>query len=277
MLYYLDTNALYNIRKIDQQKIPSCFTSIMSLLELISGINEDNFNKRKAILSMVLSFELTIDFAFPEEIIANSFDVFDEYDFVESRDQFLMELVHAILEVDDYEQYRKSKPYNAELGHEYFRALDDNLSKNFGKAILAGIQQIKQLQHSTSAENIITINEITFDLNTKDGLEKAFPLLSRTATLEAMCHIILNLSETKLSLEETFLSYNNFTNVYIQVFSNYCEDQILNGRCPSKNDPLDLIHLLYLKNDFRRYIVSDDKIFSKYLPDNTLPLNLMFQ
>jgi hypothetical protein len=276
MLYYLDTNALYSIRKIKQQKISSCFTSIMSVLELVSGINNDNYKKRKAILGMILSFRLTIDYAFPEEIIANSFDVFEEYEFIESRVEALMALVFVITEANEYEHYRNSKPFDSELGHQFFKSLDDDLSKNFSKASLAGIKQVKEFQRSPSPENVITIDGTTFDLNTRDGLEKALPLFSLSATIEAMCHMIQGISRVKLPIKDIFSSYNQLTNIYIQVFSKYCEDQILNGRSPSKNDALDLMHLLYLKNDFKRYIVSDDKIFSKYFPNNTLALESMF-
>lgn len=61
MIYYFDTNALYRIRKISTDKLKSCFTSSMVIMELISGANDVNFNKRRSILGMVFSFGITID------------------------------------------------------------------------------------------------------------------------------------------------------------------------------------------------------------------------
>lgn len=270
MIYYLDTNALYSIRKIRKEKFSSCFTSVLAIMELVSGINERNFEKRRTILSMVKSFGLTVDYAFPEEIIANSFDIFDEYEFVEKRDKALLDLVDGIIVSETFSSYKNSKAFNAELGHEYFKLVDQNLSKNFAEAAIRGIKLIKQYQRNPSNENIIDINGVEFDLNTEDGLRRAFPLFSKASTLEAMCHLIVKLCQVSLEIEDVFTSYNYLTDVYIQVYSDYAEEQILKSKSPGKNDAQDLMHLLYLKSDFKRYIISDDKIFAMYFPDNTL-------
>lgn len=270
MIYYLDTNALYSIRRIQKDKISSCYTSIMAIMELVSGIDERNFGKRKAILSMVKSFKLTIDYAFPEEIIANSFDIFDEYEFIEQRDKPLLALVDAVIAADNFNAYHLGSVYNAEFGHEYFKHLDQNLSKNFTDASVRGIKQIKQFQREPSLENIIWINDVKFDLNTEEGLKMAFPLFSKSATLEAMCHLLVKLCRAPVTIEEVFHSYNHLTDIYLEVFSRYSEDQALNAKYPSKNDAQDLMHLLYLKNDYKKYMVSDDKIFEEYFTENSL-------
>lgn len=276
MIYYLDTNALYSIRKIQKEKLPYFFTSIMAILELVSGINEKNFDKRRTILSMVKASGLTIDHAFPEEIIANSFDIFDEYDFVEERDKGLLNLVDAVIASEAFSSYQLSEAFNAELGHEYFKFIDQNLSKNFAAASINGIKLIKHFQRNPSIENVIDINGVEFDLNTVDGLRKAFPMFSKASTLEAMCHLVVKMSQASLEIADVFSSYNHLADVYVKVYSSYAEAQILNSMQPSKNDAQDLLHLLYLKSDFKRFIISDDKIFSKYFRDNTLPPQTIF-
>lgn len=276
MKYYLDTNALYSIRKISKEKLKSCFTSIMAIMELVSGADEENFAKRKSILSMIKSFNLTVDHAFPEEIIANSFNIFDDYEFVEGRDHALLDLVNAFVLASDFNSYSKTNTFISELGHHYFKNIDQALSQNFSEASINGIKLIKQFQRNPSPVNIITINDVEFDLNTTEGLKKAFPLFSKATTIEAMCHLINKFLGDPIEIQDIFSSYNYLTDVYVQVFSRYAEDQVLNSRFPSKNDALDLLHLLYMKNDYKRFMVSDDKIFTNYFPENTLQLKAIF-
>jgi len=277
MLYYIDTNGLYNIRKIDSNKIKSCFTSIMAILELVSGITEKTFKKRKAILNMVFSYGITIDYAFPEEIIYNSFDYFEEYDFIEQREDSIIQLVNTVIKSEDYLDYTQSIAYNSEMGHEYFKQIDENLAVNFRMSTNKGTKELKMLQKNNSPENIVTFNGINYDLNTSNGLEAAFPFLSISATIEAMATMIVNLSPLKQTpIEDIYSSYNGLTIIYVMIFSRYCESLLLNSNSPQKNDAIDLLHLLYLKSDYKRYIVSDDRIFKKFFPENTLPLSVVF-
>jgi hypothetical protein len=272
MLYYIDTNGLYNCRKINPEKVKNCFTSIMAVLELITGITETTFPKRRAILGMVFSCGITIDYAFPEEIIGNSFDFFEECDFVEGREEAILSLVNAILQAEDYVEYVQSVAYNSEMGHQYFKNIDDGLSRNFRLSTDKGTKEVRSLQKLNSPENVMTFEGVTYDLNTPEGLKDAFPLFSRLATLQAMAikSIELYLPDEKPSIEEVFISYNGLSAIYVFVFSLYTENVLLNSHSTSKNDAMDLLHLLYLKNDSGRYIVSDDKIFVKYFPTNTL-------
>lgn len=144
MIYYLETNALYHISKISKDILDRSYTSIFALLELVTGINDINFKKRRTVLSMVRDFNLAIDYALPEEIVFNSFDAFNEFEFLEERSDKLQNLVDEILASENLSQYSSSVNYNAEFGAKYFRELDERISNTFIQASFSGVKEIKR-------------------------------------------------------------------------------------------------------------------------------------
>lgn len=72
MKYYLDTNTLYNLKKIPEHLYSGCFYSAFNITEIIAGISCDNFFKRKNILANIKASGMFVDDALPTEKLFNS-------------------------------------------------------------------------------------------------------------------------------------------------------------------------------------------------------------
>ena len=73
---YLETNAIrkHASRLKDDNFIIDKYTSILSLLELISGIkDDDSFHLRQSIIKKVINSKIRIDTTLPELVIYNAF------------------------------------------------------------------------------------------------------------------------------------------------------------------------------------------------------------
>lgn len=100
------------------------------------------------------------------------------------------------------------------------------------------------------------------------------PSVNNAITINALVNMIYTVEVgVCFSFSEVFDSYNGLSNTFVETLSHLCTDSIVGEKTPSKNDFADMIHLLYLKNDSVRRIVSDDKIFQAYLPSLTVPVN----
>jgi len=277
MKYYLETNAVYQLRHIPITTLANSFTSVFTLLELISGINEVNYDKRRVILGMIKSSKLIIDWALPEEIIFNSFDVFDDFEFQEFREAPLQNLIDQILICGSLEEYQKSAAYNSEFGQEYFKSIDLHFSKNFIDASLIGNQEMKRLMAVPSEDKRITLNGKTYPLDTMNNLATFFvenESVNRLFTINALAKMILSKAlPDKPSIDHTVESYNGHVDVFVDVLSRYCAEIMTTGKNPAKNDFSDVAHLLYLKNEPNRMIVTNDKIFKRYLPQLSVEIS----
>ncbi|OAQ41967.1 hypothetical protein A5893_02280 [Pedobacter psychrophilus] len=272
--YYLETNALYNIKNISVDTIKNCYTSVLSIIELVSGIKDDSsYRKRKAILNLVFESKITIDFAMPDEIIFNSFDIFTDYEFIEERIDLLLVLVKSLIESESYDYYIKSDQYNHRLGHEYFKNIDNEMSKRFIFSSNLGAKAMRQTISIDSYNNAVIIDNKEFNLNSTKKLGDffdQFPELNSSMTINALSKMILNFSKIEdFSLEDVYNSYNGLVKTYVSFFSKYCITLIVNGGSPAKNDFVDLTHLIYMKNNLDTIIISDDNLFKKLMGDKS--------
>lgn len=64
----------------------------------------------------------------------------------------------------------------------------------------------------------------------------------------------------KMKISELLESYNGSIDIFIEAFSLFSAQKSSLLDCPAKNDFLDLHHLLYLGNDRKCFIVTDDKM-----------------
>ena len=99
--YYLDTSAIYQLRKIPERILAESFYSSLTVIELIGGLNPESFQKRKIILSMLNASPAVRDNTFPDQLIFEAFDSFNRYDYVEQRANDLFGLMADVLMVSD--------------------------------------------------------------------------------------------------------------------------------------------------------------------------------
>ncbi len=105
MKYYLETNALFNLKKLTDGERKQSFTTAFAITEIITGIDADYYSTRRSILKQLEFSDVFIEWTFPQEIIFNSFDAFDEYEFDEQRTEPLFKLYQAVLRCENYDDF----------------------------------------------------------------------------------------------------------------------------------------------------------------------------
>jgi len=273
MRYYLETNALYSIEKILKVDNCSCFTSILSLFELVSGTKIENFNTRKNILNKIINSNISIDWEMPEKIVFDSFNAANDYEFNDERVDALKKLIDEILYSDSFDDFANSKQFNSQTySFEYFKNLDFSWNKGFIDATIKGNRRIKsELRESNRG---FVLNGVVYELKDNKDLVNLFayePSLSRSVSIFAFCGMIKNRGIDK-SEQEIYESYNGLIDNYIEIISEFCDNKMIMHGAPATNDFSDLTHLVYLRNFRDVTIVSDDKIFERYLKANYISI-----
>lgn len=270
MKYYLETNALYNLKNIPDDVKTNSFTSIYALSELITGISDETFSKRRSILNQLDRSGIPIDQAFPQEIIFNSFDAFEDYEFIEQRDESLNNLFQAILKSESISQFRDSPSYaNGQINFDYFKIVDEHQTQNFVESTIT-FNTILAEEIVKEPNSSILYDDTTYDLGSKKSVEEfliTVPEFNRSATILAVTNMISRFTKVKIPIKEIYESYNGLINPYIEIFSRFVARKTGESGKPGKNDFQDLTHLLYLRNEPARKIVSNDNLFRKFAPE----------
>jgi hypothetical protein len=277
MYYYLDTNALYNLKKFPVTLLPSTFTSFFALIELVSGITDQkSFSKRKGALKLVFERKVTIKWDLTDKLIFESFDFFNDLEFVENRIGPLNDLILAILTTDDYEIFRETKVFGSEFGLGFFRDLDDRVSNGFIKASIEGIKRFKQDINADPEQNTVEYNNISYVLDNSKAVNdffNSFPEINRAITILSLSYYALDLANgNSLDVESVFKSYNGNINIFVDTLSKFSIDKLTQKNLPGKNDYADLLHVIYLESYENINMISDDKLFANYLSNQSMPL-----
>jgi hypothetical protein len=280
--YYLETNALYLISKIPKEILVKSYTSALAIHELISGINPDNFDKRKNLLILIKANKLVIDWRMPEEIIADSFDALFDHDFIDNRTKSLSSIYHLVCNLKNFEEF-EVKVTEINLSLNYFKDLDKYWSSNFINSIQNGNKEIKKIFES-EIKQVIPLDDKEFTINSHDDLEIFFaenPLFNKSITIYALASLLfsmirdedINENNAENVIANIYQSYNSFIEYYVNAASLYNQHKILNKESAAKNDFVDLFHLLYLRNFSSTKIISDDNIYYNLLNiQNTIKL-----
>lgn len=267
--FYLETSSLRRLSsylKLEKIKL-FCFTSSLALIELLSGITENNFITRRNIISNILASRIKIDWAFPEEIISSGFPVLKGE---ETRLLSLKYLLEIILISTEYQEFIElCTKNNIRYDYNYFKKFDIFGSKRFIESTIEGNIKIKEcLEESNPID--LKISEDDSD-NIKEDFWKVFKAkynnINISATLLSLSRgyaqkIVdrcegLNISDVEHDL---YNSYNGKIDYYIEAFSFYSLEKISKYEQPARNDFQDLAHFLYLRNIINVAMVSDDKL-----------------
>jgi hypothetical protein len=261
MRHYIETNALYSIKKIPNRKIRESFTSSLAIFELISGINKTNFNKRKNILNNIQSSSIQIVWAMPEELMYKSFNILKEYDFIEERIPRLKSLLYKINKHDSFDSFCASSEYT---DFKYFKDMDITVNNDFSKATWEGNIDI---YNSVDTSQNPSINKSIYI----DEMVNQLPHLNKSISVFAIA-INIQKSLPDISIESIYTSYNGYIDVFINGFTSFTHNKILKFENAKNNDLIDLYHLLYLTNNNNYSLVSNDKIYIDIIPNNLIKL-----
>jgi hypothetical protein len=260
--YYLETNALRQLSANLSQLTSNCFTSGLSILELISGINEREFNLRKKVISNLFNSRIPIIWDLPEKVTARSFT---EIDFIDYRTDGLKLICKTLIESDNLETLSQ-KIKNEKYDLAFFRNLDQHYSERFIKATSDGNNNLNKVLEKTKTK---PYGEFTFPvaksfvdtLPENENLNESITLFAITENL--VDGIELDKGTQDIDRTKIYDSYNGNINIFIKVFSNYTANKGKLRNIPAKNDFIDLHHLMYLGNNVGIAIVTNDKMLKR--------------
>lgn len=260
--YYLETNALYSLINKVELFVDKCevATSLYAYEELVDGIDEQKYHRRKVILNKLKESKLKIYPYLPIECIAISYGLdISQIPIVKRKKELLWTKVQLAISSDNYADYaeRLKKIMGTEV--EVEKAENDKYEEEVKEQINRLIQEnhtnLKSLRESQEREPTyyqINVNEMFVEDEPTHEIEKGM--------------LIRFLDECKIEygekdIKEIIKRYDGRQLVaFILGEQFYMWDRSNNMKLSGRNDLFDLTHLLYLKDE-NYVIVSDDKIF----------------
>ncbi len=282
MKYYLDTSAIYLLRTIPERIQAESFYSSFSVIELIAGITVENFQKRKVILGLLSNSAVMRDTTFAEQLIFEAFDSFNKYEYKEQRITDLYGLMEDVLNTPDLNRFKARQAENQrKFDFNYFVWLDNFLTDNFYNSAVVGNIEIKEALEDSKGKAFVKIGDKKYDLDSRRAIVNFLnePGVNDSFTIIALANAGLNILSTsfgKMTEEDVYKSYNGKLNNFLSAMSAYSTDQLINDKLPHRNDFQDLIHLLYLRSSSSLKIISNDNIYAKCIPEQSVSVSALF-
>lgn len=262
MRYYLDTSSLRKLSpKLSLFSWPDIFTSSLAVFELISGMQESEFNLRKSVITNLLTSSISIDF--------ESFDMKKHrcigLDIEDIDGTIIKEMAELIINAPSFEDLlaKRVKTKNDEFTLNDFTLFDDQLSKesvaNSKIATAIYFDEIDKEDRKRDKQFLINENNIF-------RVSQIFSEIAISKMIEA-------LTDSKRPSEEYFKyaeKYNNGLDLFF--FCLVCKAMLcqLHGNIYGRNDYVDILHTCFITRD--DIIVSDDKIFKSIQTECSGPI-----
>jgi hypothetical protein len=253
MNYYLEPNSLRSLNKQLHLLPKNCFTSGLSIFELISDLtkSEKEFNIRKSVINNVITNKVKINWDSQKTIKAKAFP---QITFDDAETHGLKELVNLLLKTESLESFlhnSQSSKYN----HNFFNNLDKLYSSHF---IEATIEANKKVKSQIDCDSTSFAKQFVKSLPLNNELNEGM-------TLFIIVNDIMDALEKQLNLKninraKIFSSYDGSFDVYLKYFSHYVATKSSENKLPGGNDFLDLLHLIYLGNGKDCKIVTNDSL-----------------
>lgn len=257
MALYLETNSL---RKLTDYSFDKCevVTSIFSIFELLAGITEKDYHIRRSCLIRIKEQGVKIKIPMVDELFIK---MIGESGYNQLSVPMITDIWHAACEIEDFNIFQNYRLFrtNAEGETiiieplEWLRGWDTGIS---------GIG--KNIENLFVDQNQDYIRKI-YNEKSYRGLAEYFFMQYYNNRLDEnkLGHIEpfvdpQELNEIRCKLEHLFEQYNYrlFMTAQAVIFA---KAFFINGGTAGRNDPSDLLHLLYLdRNDI---LISNDKIF----------------
>lgn len=255
MRYYLDTVAIRKLSKELSSLNKLCYTSALCIFEIISGISQNEYLARKKAVVNLFASGIPIIWELPEAMKTHAFPIVE---IIEHRTSGLMNIsLHLLDSIDfaDFASRTKDELYSLD----FFSDLDNVYSAGFINGTNRGNQNLKEI-----FKHIREKDGEDFEKIAKEYLKSlvADPI-NRQITINAIADYLavhVNKAGDQMEVSELIKTYNGSIDVFIDAFSLFTIQKSALLNSPSKNDFLDLHHLLYLKNDRQDFIVTDDKM-----------------
>lgn len=253
MIYYLDTNSVRQINKLESFKNHKIFTSALSIFEIISGINcEDEYFKRKNILNSINKSNLIILWELPRLVLTKAFNL----PFIDTDSEAIKIMMKKIL---DSESYQDLLIVRFNLGAEdylldTFIKHDQDVNETVKNSLNISIKELKKEERKK-------IRSIDIDIEQSD-IRVLKEIQIRNFLMNQLS--IKRVDENYFKCINYYIEHNDLDD-YFTLITLLLYNVIKEGLTAGANDGMDYQHLTYtFKIDF---FVSDDKFF-KRIPNN---------
>ncbi len=264
-MYYLETSSLRKLAGFLQEErlIKKSFTSALSIIELISGMNPEKYRLRRKVLKKLHDSKLGIVLDLPKYIILSAFPAIEIGNQIEEENELkiVWEIIIETENIEDVNKRCKEKGILTNL--DTIRNYDKTLSDSFRVGSDASLRNFRRQFAHKQSKAIHDILGQTFKDKEGKALLKVFRMQS---SLDIMSYnLAVNLPGKNLHEKATtvYQSYTGGIDYFIEAFSYYAEKRMMNNQFPEKNDILDLAHFLYLRNNPTIKLVSDDNLIQE--------------
>lgn len=272
-MYYLETNSLRILANkilIKPYYLENCFTSILSVCELLSGItNDKTFTQRKGILRKVYFSKINADLDMPETKIYKAYRIP-----LDSKINDKIILIGALcIASKSYAEYLNViQKSNLSEYWEFLKIYDKNSNIKFKESF-----QTRQDNFDYSDPNMIPdFNNRWDNLNDNHDLRERilYDLIVYFAESLIKPNSVIKVKDK--SLKDIINAYDHSLDLYFLCIGYFSGTKIIFKNAPSRNDFFDLSHLMYLRNK-SDIIVSNDsmllKLLNKIHPKNILSIS----
>lgn len=256
MKLYLETNSL---RKLTDYSFDKCevVTSIFSIFELLAGITEKDYHIRRSCLIRIKEQGVKIKIPMVDELF---FKTVGESGYNHFSVPMITDIWHAACEIEDFNIFQRIRLYGTDDEGkkkkidplEWLRDWDIGISgigKNIGNLFDNNQDYIRKIYNEKSYRGLA---EYFFMLYYNNRLDE-----NKLGHIEPFVDS-QELNEIRFKCEHLFEQYNYrlFMTAQAVIFA---KAFFINGGTAGRNDPSDLLHLLYLDRD--DILISNDKIF----------------
>lgn len=237
MKYYLDTAAVRRLSRSLDDLNGSCYTSIFTILELLSGIPEKEYEARKAATANLFRSSMKIDFRMPITVILEAFKIDEPNRGISSDD--IKKVANKLVESISYQDFiKRNKELQPNINSlSYF---DQKLSAEFKKVYSQKISDIRESRTTGKNSRFDPIKGKGIKALGDFICQKYLPVLSGTSA-------------------EVQKRYDGSIDVFLKVWLKYYDSNANQLNDPSTNDWSDVLHTTYLPDNRGFIFVSDDK------------------
>ena len=271
-IHYLETNAIRVLanKLISQPYLDSCFTSILSICELLSGItDETSFARRKGIIRKVYFSKIPADLDMPETKMLKAYSIPYE---TKLNDKIIL-LGALCIAAKSYQEYLSVIQKSELLEYwDFLKKYDENCDSKFKESF-------KSRQESFDYSDPHMIPDFRNkwgSLNNNKGLRARILNDLIVYFAESFLKPGSALPIKDKSLKDFVSSYDHSLDIYFMCIGYFSGTKIVFKNAPSRNDYFDLCHLMYLRNN-SNIIVSNDRmlidLMNKCNPHNILSIN----
>ena len=266
-MYYLETNALRILsnRLTQSYILDKCYTSILSICEIISGIKDDqSFKQRQGIIKKVFLSNIKMDLDLPENKLPKAYGI----SIKNSLSEKIIELGNTLINSKSLVNFH-ANINNSQLIYcwSFVQIYDRMGDKHFKNSF-------KDRQDKFDYSNPFMIQVFNNRWNNlSDDLELRKRILNDLIEYFTGFLLLPNpfFKIADKDVQSLQKAYNHLLDIFFLCIGYFTGTKIIFKNAPSKNDYFDLVHLMYLRGE-SDIIVSNDnmliKLMKKLWPKN---------